>query len=382
MALEEETPQATLRETLQDSIAQHSEPEPEAAPIEGAEAPVDAAPAAEQKPGRTAGRQRDAEGKLLPGKAIRDSAAQEQKPAGAVLSSDAAVPPAPVAADPLQPAIKRPSSWKKEMWPIWDKLTTGAQLTPQEARQVAEYNAQRETQFATGVSTYKSQADAAKPLMDAIAPFREDLDKHGIQAPDMVHRLMSAHRTLALGSRQEKLQLFSKLANDYGIPMQAFYDENVRNQYIQSAPAQAPQPAQQPPDINRLVEEAIQNREVKQTVAAMESNKEKYPALQYVRATMAQLLETGEATDLDDAYQQSLERPEHAFLTTALQQQQAQAAEAQRVAAVAATARVARTNAVSPRSATPAVAAVSDGKKGVRDSLKAAIDLHAGGARV
>lgn len=385
----DEEARATLRETLIESIAQHSEPPAEPAVTTDAPDTQTAAPAnetPEQKAGRLAGRARDpATGRVLPGKAVKpDSAAQAQKPTEGTLSSAPAAQPAPAAAEPAFTPIPRPSSWKKEMWPLWDKLTAGQQLTPQEARQVAEYNAQRETQFATGVSTYKQEAERAKPLLDAIAPFREDLDRHGIQAPDMVHRLMSAHRTLALGGPSEKLSLFAKLAGDYGIPIQALYDQNAQQQYLASAPAQQPRaPTQQPAqDINRLVEEALANREVKQTVATMEANKEKYPAFPYVRATMAQLLEQGVSEDPDELYRLALDQPEHAFLTQAMQQQQTQANEAQRRAAAQAAAAAARANTVSPRSATPAAAAAPTGPKGVREALVAAVEQRRTGARV
>ena len=374
----QEEAQATLREALTDSIAQHSEPAPEpAAPAEETAAAPE--PAAEpQKPGRTAGRPRAPDGKLLPGKPAKDSAAQ----ATPIDAGATSVEPPPVAAEPAIQPIPRPSSWKKEMWGIWDKMATGQPLDAKEARQVAEYNAQREQQFAGGVSTYKQEAERAKPLLEAIAPFQADLDKHGIQAPQMVHRLMAAHRALALGSPQEKVQQFTRLLQDYGIPLQALYDPAVQQQYIQSAPAQQSMPQQQAPDINALVEKALSEREVKQTVASMERDTEKYPAFQYVRNTMAQLLETNAATDLDDAYQQALSAPEHAFLTQALQQQQAQATEAQRVAAAQKTAAVARANTVSPRSATPAAAAAPSGKSTVRDALRESIAAITGGARV
>lgn len=387
MALEEAQP--TLRETLLDSIATVTETPaadtvtPAAQPSEAAVAPVPAAESAAEKAGRLAGRSRDDRGRVLPGKPVKTSAAQAQTPVESVLSSAPAAQPAPAAAEPALAPIPRPSSWKKEMWPVWDKLVAGTPLDAKEARQVAEYNAQRETQFATGVSTYKSVAEAAKPVMDAIAPFKADLDRHGIQAPDMVHRLMSAHRSLALGSPHEKLSLFSKLANDYGIPIQALYDQNAQQQYLASAPAQAPQPqASQPQDINRLVEQAIVNREVQQTIAQMEANKEKYPFYPYVKATMAQLLEANEANDLDDAYQKALEHPEHALLTTVQHSQQAQAAEAARRATAQATVTAARANTVSTRSATPAPAAAPTGAKSVRDSILSAVEQVRGGVRV
>jgi hypothetical protein len=189
---------------------------------------------------------------------------------------------------------------------------------------------------------------------------------------------MQAHKTLALGSPQDKLQLFSKLANDYGIPLQALYDQGAQQQFL--ATPHTPQPAPQP-DIAKLVDQVIASRELNQTVESMARDKEKYPFFQYVRPTMAQLLETGEATDLHDAYQKALEHPDHAVFSTVQQQQQAQAAEQQRIAAAQATARVARANTVSPKTATPAAAAPT-GKQGVRESLREAIAMHAGGARV
>ena len=267
------------------------------------------------------------------------------------------------------------------MWPLWDKLNTGAPLTAQEARQIVEYIPQRETQFATGVSTYKNIADSAKPLMDAIAPFKQDMDRHGIQAPQMIHSLMTAHKSLSLGSPTEKLQMFSKLANDYGIPLQALYDQNAQTQFLQTAPAyQAP--VQQPPNIEALIEQTLANREIQQTVGAMAKDTAKYPFFNYVRPTMAQLLESGEAQDLDDAYAKALESPEHSTLTTIMQQQHEQSAEQERAAQAQNAARIARSKAVSPRSATPASTGSPTGKQSVRDSLREAMEAHAGAARV
>jgi hypothetical protein len=371
----EET-QPTLRDAIVDSIAQHSDPEP-APVVSETPAPAEAAPApAESKPGRTAGRARAPDGKLLPGKAERQDAAPEQPKPVEPHSTTEAQPAAPAVAP-----IPRPSSWKKEMWPVWDKLNTGAPLTAQEARQVAEYNAQRETQFATGVSTYKQIADTAKPVLDAIAPFQADLDKHGIAAPDMVHRLMSAHKSLAQGSPHEKLQLFSKLASDYGIPIQALYDQSAQQQFLAMPYTPQPAPVQQQPDIATTVEQILAQREVKQTIESMARDSTKYPFFNYLRSDMSQLLETGEATDLDDAYSKALDLPQHEMLTS-LRQQPEPTLEQQRAAQAQGAARAARANTVSPRSATPAPAAPPSGKTSVRDSLRDAIAQHVGGGRV
>jgi len=356
--------QDTLRDTIQASIAAVTQ-ENEPAEIVTPEPSESAAQRARDEVGRFAKTSADAGQKAL---------------------NDAKGQPAPVVTELNEPAaqpIPRPSSWSKEMWPLWDKLNTGAALTAQEARQVAEYNAKRETQFATGVSTYKQIADNAKPLLDAIQPFQEDMQRHGIQAPEMVHRLMSAHKSLSMGSPQEKLQQFATLAQQYGIPLQAFYDQAAQQQYLATPHQPQQQAPQQPPNFEAMIEKTLQQRELNQTIESMQRDTTKYPFFNYVRSTMAQLLETGAANDLDDAYQKSLDAPEHAMLSTAMATQQSQAAEAQRVAAAQTTARIARANTISPRSSTPAVPAASgNGKKSVRESLSEAMEMHRSSARI
>lgn len=377
-------PQATLRETIESAIEAHTEP-----PVETGVEPTEPV---EQKSGRTAGRARDETGKLLPGKPVKE---QPKEPVQAAKEPVAEPPKSPgtppgieanTEAPAAAPILTRPegcpSSWPKEMWGHWVKLNSDMPLSPQEARQLAQFNAKRETQFATGVSTYKQIADTAKPLMDAIAPYQADLEQHGIKADEMVSRLLSAHKQLALGSPHQKLQLFSKLAQDYGIPIQALYDQQSQMQFLAQPYSPPAPPTPQVPDIQKLIEQTIASREVEQTVSSMAADTQKYPFFNYVRADMAQLLETGEATDLNDAYQKCLELPQHAMLTSVMQKQQEQQAEQQRVAAAQATVRAARANAVSPKSATPMVGGEPQGKKGVRDALREAISQHAGGARV
>ncbi len=373
----EET-QTTLREAIESGIEQHSEPETPVV-VAASETPA-AEPAAEAKPGRTAGRPRDESGKLLPGKPVKEpiAAAEPQKPIEQPVSPEAQ-PAAPAVA---LPTIQRPSSWKKEMWPVWDKMTAGVPLTAPEARQVAEYNAQRETQFATGVSTYKQIADTAKPLMDAVAPFREDIQRTGMQEAQFVNKVLGDYKRLAHGSPNEKLALAHGLLKECGIPIQALFDQNAQQQFLATPYAPPQAPVQQQPDIAAMIEQTLSQREVKQTIDSMAKDTTKYPFFNYVRSDMSQLLETGEATDLDDAYLKALDLPQHGMLAQMPAIQQAAATQQQAAAHSQAQVRAAKANTVSTRSATPASSAVPDGPKNVRDSLKAAIAQHVGGGRV
>lgn len=365
MALENEVAQPTVREILEEQVSAHAEAL--AAPAVETPAPI-AAETETQK----ADRIRDEAGRFTKNSTVAE-------PVKTAPIQDATI--AQAAVEPIT-AIPRPSSWKKEMWPLWDKLNTGAPLTAQEARQVAEYNAQREQQFASGVSTYKQEAERAKPIMEALAPFEQELQRINTSAPQMVHQLMSAHNTLANGSASEKLNLLGQLAQNYGIPLNAFFDQAAQQQYLNTAPARQ-QPAPQPaPDINSLVEQALTQREVKQTIGSMEKDTTKYPFFQYVRGTMAQLLEQGVTTDLDEAYQTALSAPEHSRLSVIQQQQQDQAEQQRRLEATRTTAKVARANVVSTKSATPMGVSATNSKPSVREALQASMDAVAGSARV
>lgn len=345
-----ETP--SLRDTLVASIAEHAEP-------------VEKVEAVEETETQKADRLRDEAGRFAKAEQAKTEAPQ-------------AAPPQVEAAPPIQ----RPSSWKKEMWPIWDKMAAAQPLTDKEARRVAEYNAQREQQFATGVSTYKQIAESAKPLMEAIQPFQADIERIGVPTPQFVHRVLSDYKALAQGSPQDKLRIASNLMRECGIPLEAFYNQEAEQRFLSMPHTPQPQPSAPPPNIEALIEQAISSRETKQTVESMAKDTQKYPFFNYVRADMAQLLEQNEATDLHDAYLKALDLPQHAMLTPVMQQQQTQVAEAERLAKAQTVARVARTNAVSPKSATPASQAAPSGGKGVRDALREAIATHAGGARV
>jgi len=351
--------QSTLREVLEENIAAaHAEAASDVTPVETAE--------------QSAERARDEQGRFA------NKAESSEKP----VKEAAAQAPEAAPVQEAAPPIPRPSSWKKEMWPLWDKLNTGAPLTPQETRQIAEYNSQREQQFASGVSTYKQEAERAKPIMEAIAPFQQEIAQAGAFAPQLIHNLLSAHQTLYRGTPSDKLSFLAKIAQDYGIPIQALSDPAVQQQYLASAPQQRQAPEPQAPDINTLVEQALSTREINQNIEAMQRDTQKYPFFHYVRSTMAQLLEQNVATDLDDAYHQALSAPEHSMLTT-LQSAQTAQAETQKILEVQQrTVKAARANNVSVKSATPAVAATTNAKPSVRDALIESMAAHAGSARV
>ena len=66
--------------------------------------------------------------------------------------------------------IPKPTTWKKDLLPLWDKIAKGETLTKEESKKHLEYLNQRENEFKKGVSVYKAEAERAKALEEAINP--------------------------------------------------------------------------------------------------------------------------------------------------------------------------------------------------------------------
>ena len=325
-----------------------------------ASADVSSLPAADQeKPGRTAGRARDEHGRLLPGKPVRPEA---EAPA---------VPAAPET--PTKPFPQRPSSWKKDYWDHWGKLDPS----------VAEYINQRESEYAKGVSTYKTEWERAKPLIDAVAPFQEELARNNINPAQQIGRYFQLHKDFAFGTPEVKLQRFLQLAQDYQVPVQNLFVQGqdgrlyFNQQLLQSA-QQAPQQQAQQPDPRKLVKDMLAEERALEQIAAMSVDQQKFPHFEEVRETMAGLLQAGLAQDYPSAYEAALRMPAHSEIFDSMQKQQREKEEKEKAEASRKAAEAARRNNLSVKSATPATSG-SVAPKGRRAQLEAAYDEHVGG---
>ena len=290
--------------------------------------------------------------------------------------------PSPVATkhdvpDPVdhsEPPLQRPTTWKKDYLPLWDKLQTGQPLTQEEATKFLRYANQRETEYKTGVSTYKAEAENAKTLQEAIAPFMPDLQKHGIHPAAWINNLGRAHQTLALGNDQQRLQAFVKLANEYNVPLQALLGGQQPDPYVSATNQELEALRQQVDKVNSWAENEKQSRLMAE-INRVQSDKEKFPHFDAVRGTMAQLLESGFAPNLEEAYakavrmqddvwQMEQERLLSSAMTDSMKTQQVAKAKAA---------------AVSVKSSTPSGIATSSSKKDRRSSLEEAFDSMGGG---
>jgi hypothetical protein len=258
----------------------------------------------------------------------------------------------------VKPALARPSTWKKEYLPIWDKLTTGEQLTKEEALKLAEYSNQRESEYKKGVSTYKAEADRARALEEAIAPFSQEFTQQGISPAAWINNLGRAHMILSKAPYEQKIQVFQRLAQDYGIQLNQDGQFDAPPQvdaYTQQLMNQLNQVNQEVSSIKgRFAQE--ENQRLMGEIEKYSSNKVEFPHFDVVREEMAQLLELGKAQDLETAYKKAVRMNDDVWALEQdrlLKQAKQQAVKAQQV-------QKAKAAAVSPKSVTPS-GKVSDG---------------------
>lgn len=276
------------------------------------------------------------------------------------------------------PVIPRPTTWRKEYAPLWDKLNSGEPLSADESRKLAAYNVQREQEFASGIAQYKAQAQESAELKQAIDPFLPELKQHGINPKEWINTLGSAHRALALGTPQEKLQSFAILAQQCGVPLHAIsqqmqgdgVDPNILHLMEQQQQLQ-----QQVLTVSQWREQQVQ-QSLQQELAKF-ADTSKYPHFEQVREDMARLLESGFTNDLDKAYAKAvrmnddLYEPPHQAAVPVTTQTNHQAVAKAKAAAVS-------VKTVSPAGATIA----ANPKKDVRSMLEAEFDKAAQHARL
>ena len=267
-----------------------------------------------------------------------------------------------------EPALKRPTTWKKEYLPIWDKLNNGQQLTVEEGKRLAEYTGmQRETEFKRGLSTYKAEADRGRKLEEAIAPFQDEFEKQGITPAAWINNLGRAHLVLTKAPYDQKVQMFQRLAADYGIQLNQdgqFAAPPQVDAYTQQLMNQLNQVNQEVSTIKGRFEQEEQAR-LSNEIERVRSNVEQFPHFDVVREEMAQLLELGKAQDLETAYKKAVRMNDDVWALEQdklLKDAKQQAIKAQQVAKAKATA-------VSPRSVTPSGKVADSGDKKDRRSL-------------
>ena len=279
---------------------------------------------------------------------------------------------AATAPEPAKTRPPRPSSWKKDYQEKWDQMVDNDP-------DMANYLLEREQQYAKGVSTYKTEADRAREFYQLLEPHSPRFQQYGVEPTQYLGRLLEIDNVLASGTPQQKLALLQGIASAVGVA-----------EYMNGG--QQPQGGYVPPELMNTVthlQNRLQSFEAQQARAEqarinreIDVFAENAPYLDEVKDDMAQLLETGLASDLQSAYEKAVRLRDDVFERYQAEQRQAQ--EASRQAAAKQAAARARSAAVSPRSGAPTGSAAPASQQGddLRGLLSAAFDAHVGGSRI
>ena len=244
------------------------------------------------------------------------------------------------------PVWKRPpASWKKDFHEVWQKADPKMQ----------EYAWQREEQMRAGVEPLLSKAQFADAMQEAISPYMQTIQGLGLTPDRAVAALMDADHKLRNSDPQAKLQYFAQLAQSYGINLGA----------MQGQQGQMPQQAVDPTvwqlqnELNKVRGEVMgwkQQQEMMENQTLLNEINQfslKADHFEDVRPAMIQLLQSGMAQTLDEAYEKAIRLDPNLFEQVSKAQQAEIVAKQAKEANKAA--KAARAAAVSVRSATPGV---------------------------
>lgn len=272
-------------------------------------------------------------------------------------------PPDPTPTEAPSPVRRAPSSWKPAAQEAFLKADRGEALTPEEIKLLTAEAERRESDFHRGVSEFKSHSERAKAYDQAVAPYQQHLQSLGVDAPTAISALMRADVILRTSDPATKQQYFRQLAQQYGVDLnQQVPQADPQTQFLMSQLNQLRQQQEMWHNQFQRQEQSRAQQELSQFATADK------PHFEALRNDMADLLESGKATSLEDAYDKAAwMHPE--VRQTLLEQQRG---EMQRKAMETAQAQRARSAAVSVKGSSPASGGVSPQNKGsLRDMLAA-----------
>jgi hypothetical protein len=255
------------------------------------------------------------------------------------------------------------SSWKPAAQEAFRKAEAGEPLTNEEIKLLRQEAERRESDFHKGVSEFKSHAERAKAYDQVIAPYQQHLQSLGVDAPTAISALMRADVTLRTSDPATKAIYFRHLAREYGIDLeqaQNMPQPDPQTQYLMQQ-LQTLQQQQQ------TWQNQIQAQERARTQSEIEAFKTQAPHFDAVRGDMADLLQAGKASTLQEAYDMAVwMRPD-----TRQSLVEQQRIEAQRKALEEAQAQRAKSAAVSVKGSSPASVGSQPVKGSLRDIIAA-----------
>ena len=253
--------------------------------------------------------------------------------------------PAPEMEEPAEEPVwmKPPASWKKDYHDVW--LSADPKMR--------EYAYQREEQMRKGVEPLLSKAQFADAMNQALEPYMQTIQGLGLKPEQAVAALAQADYTLRTAPPEQRVQYLYNLAAQYGVNL----GQSAQPGQPAAAPSVDPLVWQLQNELNNVRGEVMgwkQQQEMAENQTLLnEINSFSMQAEHFeeARPTMIQLLQSGVAETLEDAYEKAIRLDSELFDKV---QSARQAETVQRQAQVKdRAAKAARAAAVSVRGSTP-----------------------------
>jgi len=248
-----------------------------------------------------------------------------------------------IVAEPVEEPVwaRPPTSWKKDYHEVWQTADP----------KLKEYAWQREEEMRRGVEPLMSKAQFADQMQSAIDPYMDTIKSLGVEPTQAVKAMMEADRILRFSPPQERAAYFASLARNYGVNL-----DGISNLPQQTVDPTVSMLQNELYSVKNEISTWKQQQEVAQNqvlLGEIDSFAQKNDLFEDARPTMIQLLNSGVAQNLEDAYNKAVRLDESLF-NKVQQSQQAKADLIKRDSANKA-AKAARAAAVSVRSSTPGV---------------------------
>lgn len=242
------------------------------------------------------------------GKFIEAEKAPVVKTAPVVKAAEAPVvaapvekPVAPVA--PTDAIAKAPTSWKG---------TAQAKYEALDPEIKAEVH-RREADFHNGIKQYKQDADTFKLLDAEIRPYEAMIRAAGVPPQALIRDLLNTVYQFKTGTPDSKVETLLNVATAWNVDLSLL--PSIQEKMAQGQPIVAPEFRQLEQKYNQL-HESIQQRDLREQqereAAELASREEvsneirtwaaDKPHYEAVKLSMAALIESGQAKNLDDAY--------------------------------------------------------------------------------
>jgi len=239
---------------------------------------------------------------------------------------------------------KPPSSWKREYHEPWQAVDP----------KLREYIWQRDEETRTGIEPLRAKAQFADQMQQAMQPYENTIRGLGVEPAQAVQALMQADHVLRTAAPDQKRAYIIQLAQQYGITLDG-------SEYYPPAGGPVdPMIYNLQNELNNVRGEIVgykqQQEEAQNQTLMSEINNFSQTAEYFedARPTMIQLLQSGVATTLEDAYEKAIRLNDDLFEQS--QQSRQAEAETERKSAANRAAKAAKVAAVSVRSSTPGAA--------------------------